>query len=259
MTGTPEVRILNDVVELAQEAADLIVWLGEQAIAGRGRFVLALSGGTTPKILYATLAGPEFSKRLDWSRVAFFFGDERCVPPDHPDSNFGMADATLFQPLGISSGHIFRMNGEDSRPEEAARQYEATLRKELRAAAPAWPVFDLLLLGMGEDGHVASLFPETRALEERSRLVVTNPAPQGTMRLTMTLGVINHAGNVLLLVTGKNKAGAARAVLEGRPIHIDPLPAAMVRPEKGRLIWFLDQAAAAELHSTRQGLTSHEE
>src|SRR5207249_5318452 len=161
------------------EAAELFVWLGEQTMAASGRFRVALSGGTTPKGLYAALAGPDFSTKLAWPRVDFYFGDERCVPPDHPDSNFDMANQTLFRPLKIQPEQIFRMSGEDDRPERAALQYEELLRKEFSVLAPARPSFDLVLLGLGEDGHTASLFPGMQAMNERERLVVATTAPQG--------------------------------------------------------------------------------
>lgn len=251
---------MSDADELAQEAAELIVWLGEQAIKKRGRFLVVLSGGSTPKALYAKLAGPDFSARLEWSRVRFFFGDERCVPPSHQESNYGMAAASLFQPLKIQPGQVFRMQGEDNDPDRAARLYEALLRQECGTVDGEWPTFDTLLLGLGEDGHVASLFPGTEALNERTRWVVATTSPRGVAsRLTLTLGVINRAGVVIFLVTGRHKAGVVRAVLEGHASPVPPFPAVLVRPERGRLIWFLDQAAAAELTITRQGITSREE
>ncbi len=260
MSVAPEIRIMSDAEEVAQEAAELFVWLGEQAIKSSGRFLVALSGGSTPKALYTKLAGPEFSARLEWSRVRFVFGDERCVPPDHPDSNYGMADAILFQPLNIQPGQVLRMKGEDSDPDRAARLYEALLRQECGTVDGAWPLFDAVLLGLGEDGHVASLFPGTDAVNEQTRWVVATKSPRGVAsRLTLTLGVINHAGVVIFLVTGHHKASVVRTVLERREPQTAPLPAVLVRPERGRLIWFLDQAAASELTIAKQGITSREE
>lgn len=254
-----ELRILEDGEELAREAADFVVWLGEQVIASRKRFRLALSGGSTPKALYGLLAGPALAKRLDWSCVFFFFGDERCVPPDHADSNFRMANETLLKPLKVAQDHIFRMQGEDE-PEQAARRYEDGLRKQFGTAAPAWPSFDLILLGLGDDGHTASLFPGTQALNEQQRLVVQNRAPQGTkQRLTFTAPLINHAQAVVFLVSGAGKAPAVRAVLEDRAADPRKFPAKLVQPENGRLIWFLDHAAAAELTIEQQRTVSHEE
>ena len=257
--GAAELRILENGEELAREAADFVVWTGEQAIANAGVFRLALSGGSTPKALYALRAGPGLAQRLDWRRVAVFFGDERCVSPDHADSNFRMANETLIKPLKIPQDRIFRMQGEDE-PDHAARRYEDSLRKEFGAPAPAWPRFDLVLLGLGDDGHTASLFPGTPALSEQKRLVVPNQAPQGTkQRLTFTASLINQAHAVVFLVSGKSKAPALKAVLEDRTADSKKFPVKLIQPEKGRLIWFLDHAAAAELTMEQQRVVSHEE
>jgi 6-phosphogluconolactonase len=262
-----EIRVVNDGQELAGEAAELFVWLGSQTIATGSCFRVALAGGSTPKGLYAALTEPRFSKELNWTNVEFYFGDERCVPPDHPESNFGMANRTLFRPLGIESQRIFRMEGEARPPEEAARRYEATVRAQFDAAPPAWPRFDLILLGLGEDGHTASLFPETPELDERVRLVVATKTPRGVAdRLTLTAPAINQARSVIFLVSGSGKAGAVRAVLESpasqgrQPEPLDrKFPARLIRPVDGRVIWFLDRAAASELSLARQGINSHEE
>jgi 6-phosphogluconolactonase len=257
--GAAELRILENGEELAREAADFVVWVGEQALRSAGAFRLALSGGSTPKTLYALLAGPALAGRLDWRRVSVFFGDERCVPPDHADSNFRMANDTLFKPLKLAGARLFRMRGEDE-PEQAARQYEENIRKEFNAPAPAWPRFDLILLGLGDDGHTASLFPGTPALGERQRLVVPNRAPQGTkQRITFTAPLINQARTVVFLVSGRSKAPALKAVLEDRAADPERFPAKLVQPETGRLIWFLDRAAAAELTIEKQQINSHEE
>ncbi len=254
-----ELRILENSDELAREAADFVAWAGEQAIQSTGIFRLALSGGSTPKALYALLAGPALAGRLDWSRVVIFFGDERCVPPDHADSNVRMATDTLLKPLKISQDRVFRMKGEDE-PEKAARQYEEQIRKAFNVQAPAWPRFDLILLGLGDDGHTASLFPGTPALNERQRLVVPNQAPQGArQRLTFTAPLINQAHAVVFLVSGKGKAPALKAVLEDRTADTKKFPAKLIQPEQGRLIWFLDHAAAAELTIEKQRVVSHEE
>lgn len=267
MSAAPEVRVVNDGQELADEAADLLVWLGTRAIAGQGSFRIALAGGATPKGLYAALVGPRFSKQLNWTKVEFFFGDERCVPPDHPESNFRMAHETLFRPLGIEPGRIFRMESETANREEAARRYEATLRKQFGVSPPAWPRFDVVLLGLGEDAHTASLFPDTPVLNEHTRLVVTNEAPKGIPhRLTLTAAAINRAWAVMFLVVGSAKAEAVRAVLERpptpgqKPEQTDlKFPARLIQPMDGRLIWFLDRDAASRLAISRQGIVSHEE
>jgi 6-phosphogluconolactonase len=260
MAGTPEVRIFNDAEDLAREAADLFVWAGSQAISGNGRFRVALSGGSTPKALHAVLAGPGFAGQLDWRRAEFYFGDERCVPPEHDESNYGMANATLFQPLRIEPEQVSRMAGEASDAAQAAHDYEALLRGRFGCPAPDWPRFDLVLLGMGDDGHTASLFPGTPALEERRRLVVANRSPRGVPnRLTLTAGLINHAHMVLFLVAGASKAAVARTVLEGQNVDPARFPARLIRPEEGRLLWFLDQAAAGDLSVAKRQVVSHEE
>jgi len=257
--GAAELRILENGDELAREAADFVVWSGEQAVKSAGTFRLALCGGATPKALYVLLAGSALAGRLDWRRVALFFGDERCVPPDHADSNFRMANDTLLGPLNIPRDRVFRMRGEDE-PEQAAGQYEGSLRKEFGVSAPAWPRFDLILLGLGDDGHTASLFPGTPALNERRRLVVPNQSPQGVrQRLTFTVPLINQAHAVVFLVSGMGKARALKAVLEDRTADGSRVPAKLVQPTEGRLIWFLDHAAAAELRVEKQRIVSHEE
>jgi 6-phosphogluconolactonase len=260
--GAPELRVLNDRKELAGEAAELFVWLGKQVIEQGGRFQVTLSGGSTPRALYATLASRPFSEQLDWKRVEFYFGDERCVPPDHPESNFRMAEEALFGPLKIAPERIFRMKGEAD-PDEAARQYEALIRERFGAAPPTCPSFDLVLLGLGEDAHTASLFPDTPALGEQGRLVVANQSPQGVKnRLTLTAAAINQAQTVVFLVSGASKAEAVCSVLDERDrrgLDSRRLPAQLIRPVEGRLIWLLDGAAAAGLTIAKQGIVSHEE
>jgi 6-phosphogluconolactonase len=246
MSRAPELHIFADGQELAREAADLFLKVGGQAIAERGRFLVALSGGSTPKALYSILSSSGYASRLDWDRVQFLFGDERNVPPSHADSNFAMADKALFTPLRIPSGQIHRIKGEDQ-SEVAAAQYEDSLRRLTNTSGP-WPQLDLVLLGMGEDGHTASLFPGTPSLQEHTRWVVPSRSPLGTRaRLTLTLGVINHATVILFLVTGSNKAAVVRRIVEPRPGDHTTYPAALVRPERGRLLWYLDRGAASEL------------
>ena len=247
MSQAPEIHRFSDTQELTRAAAGLFLEVGRQAITQRNCFLAALSGGSTPKTLYSILASEDYAQQLDWSKVHFLFGDERSVPPTHVDSNFAMANAMLFSPLHIPSAQIHRIRGEDP-PEAAAAHYETTLR-HLTAAVPGqWPQLDLVLLGMGDDGHTASLFPGTASLTEGTRWVVPGTSPQGTRaRVTLTLGVINHASVVLFLVAGRNKAAVVRRVLEQRPGDTGPYPAALVRPETGRLLWYLDHAAASEL------------
>jgi 6-phosphogluconolactonase len=248
MPATPEVRVSGNVHEWAQDAAAFIASIGERAIRSNGRFMMALSGGSTPKTLYQTLATPEWKARLDWSRIFFLFGDERCVPPDHPDSNFKMAHTSLFQPLNVHPDHICRMKGEHEDPAAAAQEYEETIRTLTRCPVPGIPCLDLILLGLGDDGHTASLFPGTAALQENDRIVTVGQAPTGIRsRLTLTLGVLNHAAVVLFLVTGSGKAHMVRRVLDPESEADRSLPAARILPEAGRLVWMIDHSAAQQL------------
>ena len=248
MPATPDIRISRDGQEWAHDAAALIQRISEQTIRSNGRFLVALSGGSTPKTLYQTLTAPEWKGRFNWPQTFFLFGDERCTPPEHPESNFGMAQAALFQPLGIRPDHIYRMKGELQDPLAAAQEYEDQLRRLTHCAAPELPWIDLILLGLGEDGHTASLFPGTAALQEKTRVVTVAQAPKGIRsRLTLTLGVINRASVVLFLVTGLGKAPMVRVVLEPQSAVDRAFPAALVSPETGQLIWMLDHSAAAQL------------
>jgi len=248
MTVTPDIRIAQDVQQWAQDTAAYLCSASQQAIQSHGRFLLALSGGSTPKTLYQTLASPEWNGRFDWPKIVFLFGDERCIPPDHPESNFRMAHATLFQPLNIQTDHIYRMKGEYESPMAAAQEYEDQLRTMTQCAAPHLPTIDLVLLGLGEDGHTASLFPGTAALQERSRVVTVGQAPTGVRsRITLTLGVLNHAAVILFLVTGQGKAPMVRRILKPETEADRSLPAARIAPDSGRLVWMLDQSAGAQL------------
>ncbi|MCW5797679.1 MAG: 6-phosphogluconolactonase [Nitrospira sp.] len=256
MAHPPERYIFADAQEVVRAAATLFVTVGQQAIRKRARFLVALSGGSTPKALYTILASNEFAPQLDWSRVHFLFGDERAVPPTHHDSNFALANTLLFTPLNIPAAHIHRMRGEDP-PETASSQYEDLLRRLTTTLSEQWPVLDLVLLGMGEDGHTASLFPGTPALSEQTRWVVPGTSPQGTRsRITLTLGVINHASVILFLVTGPNKATVVRRIFDSRADAAEAYPAARIRPETGRLLWYLDRAAASELTEATDELSS---
>ena len=258
MAATPEVHIFQDLRELAIEAADLFTWLGGQAISRTGRFHVVLSGGSTPETLYTTLVR-DHRERVDWSKVQFFFGDERCVPASHPESNFGRANASLFLPLHIPPVHIHRMKGEEN-PETAAREYEETIGAVLNVSHDQFPRFDLILLGLGQDGHTASLFPGTPAVNEQVRWVVPGTAPSGICaRLTLTLNVIHHAAVVLFLVAGQDKARITRTILEPASADTPRYPASLVRPEQGRLLWFLDEAASSELTISKQNISSREE
>jgi 6-phosphogluconolactonase len=243
----PEVRVVAGPAELARAAAEEWRARALAAVAASGRFAIALTGGSTPRALYALLADPAAPWRdaLPWARTHVFFGDERCVPPDHPDSNYGMARDALLAHVPLAPGNVHRMRGEDD-PEAAARAYEADLRASLGPA----PRFDLLLLGMGPDGHVASLFPGSPALEDRARLVATTralpsaPPPHGP-RITLTFPALEAAARVLFLVTGAAKAHAVARALSGES-GSRAVPAARVRPPDGSVLWLVDRAAAAE-------------
>lgn len=260
------VSVVADRNALMRTAADEIVRLAAAAIERHGRFDWVLSGGSTPEQLYALLASPEWARRIDWERVVFFFGDERCVPPDDAQSNHRMARTSLLGPLGVRDERVHRMRGELG-PEAAAADYQAVLERAVlertvldrtaldrtalgAGAAPGTgelPVFDLVLLGLGGDGHTASLFPGTAALDERSRWVIAS-RPSGLVpRVTLTFPVLDAARKVLFLVSGADKARAVREVLqETRAV---PAPAARVRAQSGDAAWLLDAAAGSELGS----------
>jgi 6-phosphogluconolactonase len=237
-------RILPDAAALARDAADEVLRRAEAAVAERGRFAIALTGGRTPRELYGLLADPgaPWRDRMPWGAWHVFYGDERCVPPDHPDSNHRMAWEAMLSRVPLPPSQVRRIRGELP-PAEAARILEGELRGFFGAAASP-PAFDLVLLGLGADGHVASLFPGSDALRERERLAVAVPPQGGHARVTVTLPVLNAARAVLFLVTGAAKAEAlARAM---RDAGEDPLPAQLVRPD-GELVWLADAAAAARL------------
>jgi 6-phosphogluconolactonase len=227
--------------ELAEAAARDFVARAEDAINALGRFAVVLAGGSTPKATYEALAR-DYSGELDWSRVHVFFGDERTVPPDHEDSNYRMAHEVLLSRVPV--GGVHRMRGELP-PAEAAEAYEEGLRKFF--GPDGVPAFDLILLGLGEDGHTASLFPETSALDVTDRWVVANPVlKRETTRLTLTVPAINAARAVNFQVAGEDKAEALKEILEG---DADPraYPAKFIRPEGGDLTWMVDKAAASLL------------
>ena len=234
------VNVYESPEELAQAAAREFAAMADEAIGGRGRFAVVLAGGSTPKATYGILAR-DYADRIDWSNVHVFFGDERTVPPDHEDSNYKMARETLLDHVPVGSVH--RMQGELP-PDEAAEAYEQELRDFFRSQE--LPRFDLILLGTGGDGHTASLFPETSALEVHDRWVVANPVLKlETTRITLTVPVINAARAVYFLVAGEGKAGPVATILEGDP---DPreYPASLIQPEGGPT-WMLDRAAASGL------------
>ena len=242
-------RQLRDADAVARCAAEATVAALRAAIAERGSFSIALAGGDTPRRMYVWLGG---QRELDWDRVEFFWGDERSVPPEHPDSNFGMARAALFLPLGVEPSQIHRMEGERRDLDAAARDYEEDLAKTCGAPDGGPPILDLVLLGIGPDGHTASLFPHTTALAETRRWVIANDVPQlSTRRITITFPVIERARATLVLVTGASKADVLAEVLEG-PLDPQRLPSQRLR-ESANVEWLVDDAAASRLHGARHG------
>jgi 6-phosphogluconolactonase len=246
VSGSVELRRLTTPQDLFQAAADEVIRAATDAVAQRGRFTIALSGGSTPKNLY-TLIAANASANLPWDRMFFFWGDERHVPPDDPDSNYRMAKESFLSKVAIPPGNIFPVPAENPDASAAAETYEQTLRTFFALAPGEFPRFDLILLGMGPDGHTASLFPETAALQEKSRLVVANWVEKlQTSRITFTLPVLNAARCVAFLVSGTDKAAVLHEVLEGNA-PAEKYPSKLVRPSDGRLIWFVDRAAASGL------------
>jgi 6-phosphogluconolactonase len=246
VSASAEVRRLTTPQDLFQAAAEEFLRTATEAIAQRGRFAVALAGGSTPKNLYALIAA-NASTTLPWGQMFFFWGDERHVPPDDPDSNFRMANEALLSKVPVPAANIFRVPTENPDASAVAQAYEQTLRKFFDVAPGEVPRFDLILLGMGPDGHTASLFPETAALQEKSRLVVANWVEKmKTSRITFTLPVLNAARCIAFLVSGTDKATALSEVLEGSAPG-EKYPSKLVRPSDGKLIWFVDRAAASEL------------
>jgi 6-phosphogluconolactonase len=247
----PEIINCRDVDELARNTAEQFVALAGTAIARSGRFAVALSGGSTPRALYGLLGSAEVRHRIDWSRVHLFWGDERCVSPDHPDSNFRMVRESLLAGIQIPPGNVHRMIGEQE-PGQAAAGYEAEL-KQFFGADGALPRFDLVLLGLGEDGHTASLFPGSAAVDVTQRLAATSYVDKlRAHRLTLTLPVINAAAQVSFLVAGQEKSAIVKKLL-GADSDCSKFPAGMVRPASGHVTWFITQDAAAGLSLHRAG------
>jgi len=232
--------VSKDAADLARRVAERIQRLSEEN--GNGPRTIALSGGSTPKLLYETLADPPFRDSVRWNRLELFFGDERSVPPDHKDSNYRMANQALLSHVPVKAHRMHAETGE-------AAAYERLVRERIRANRDGIPVFDLILLGMGGDGHTASLFPGTKALEERQRLVVMNEVPQmQTRRMTFTYPLINAAQRVWVLVPGADKRQRVRECLDAlaKPDGEKPHPIVGVQPTHGELVWWLDEGSAPQ-------------
>ncbi len=245
----PAIEVFPDRESLIQAAAEHVMLLTSQGITENGSVAVALSGGSTPHPLYALLASERYSQRIDWPGVHIFWGDERCVPPDSPQSNYRMARETLLDVVPIPASNVHRIHGEED-PEKAAVAYEKELRTFFGVnAAGGSPRlgFDVILLGMGDNGHTASLFPGLSAVTEKKRWVMAQYVEVVSMwRITLTPVVINAAKNIIFIVSGTEKAERVRDVLEG-PVQPERLPAQAIKPVTGRLLWLVDKAAAGRL------------
>ena len=245
MTGRPEaqVQIFKDEDELSRAAAEFFRKVAQESIIAHGRFAVALSGGSTPRRFYSLLGSPSYRDVLDWSRIHIFWADERCVPQDWPESNYKLVHDAFLSSVPLPAENIHRIRGEEE-PADAAQTYEYELLSFIDSRGIV--VFDLVILGTGEDGHTASLFPGSDALFERTRLAVPVFLEQPKInRVTLTLPVLNHAAQVLFLVSGRAKADIVRDILEGD--ETQRYPAGQVRPVSGEVTWFIDQHAAGKL------------
>src|SRR5215831_7507557 len=247
---TREILIEPNPEAVAAAAASEFLQQADAAVSPKSLFTVALSGGSTPRTLYSLLASDAYRDRLPWDKIHFFWGDERHVPPDNPDSNYRMAREAMLSRVPVPAATIHRIKTEQADAVAVAAQYEAELRSIFHTPDGQFPRFDLILLGMGPDGHTASLFPGTAALGERQRLVVANRVEKlDTYRITLTLPVLNNAACVMFLVTGEDKAQVLKEVLEGEP---DRYPSQLVKPVNGRLIWVVEQSAASLLQTNQQ-------
>jgi 6-phosphogluconolactonase len=243
------ILVFSNKEALTYAAADYIVKVAQESISSHGRFTFALSGGTTPGKLYGLLATEPYRSQINWERVEIFWSDERCVPPDDAESNYHLAQEVMFSKLTLSASQIHRMPADEADRDAAAEKYSQEMQ---RVFGDALPRCDLIQLGMGPEGHTASLFPHQSSLHEQLRpvIAVTVPKPPPP-RLTFTPPVLNAARHILFLVTGGEKADAIQAVLEG-DYHPDEYPAQIVQPPQGEVTWMLDSTAAAKLKSLPQ-------
>jgi 6-phosphogluconolactonase len=243
-----EIRILTNLDAIAKRAAQEFVQSATSAVSDKDAFTVALAGGSTPKALYSLLAtDAALHAQLPWDKMYLYFGDERNVGPDHPDSNFRMATEAMLSRGPLKPEQVFRIKGEYKDTGKAAQEYEQALRASFKIAEGQFPRFDLVLLGMGNEGHTASLFPGTKALHETKRLAVRNWVGKlYTDRITLTAPAINNAARVIFMVTGADKALALKGVLEG-PYEPDQLPAQMIQPSSGELLWLVDTIAGGML------------
>jgi 6-phosphogluconolactonase len=247
MTTNREVRVLADANAIAQTAAAEFLDTALDAVRQEGSFSVALAGGSTPKDLYGLLSKNPLQAKVPWGKIQFFFGDERHVPPDDRESNFRMATEAMLAKAPIDPKQVHRIKSEKANASEAAQEYEQELRESFKLKPDQLPRFNLVLLGMGPEGHTASLFPGTKALREQRRLVVSNWVGKlYTDRITLTPPVLNNAARIIFMAHGAEKAPALKAVLEG-PYEPEQLPAQMINPLKGRVVWLVDPSAASML------------
>jgi 6-phosphogluconolactonase len=246
-----KIQIVADAADLSRAAAQVFIAAAKQAVKEKGRFTVALSGGSTPKALYSLLTtDTELYSQVPWQQTYFFFGDERHVSPEHPDSNYRTAHEAMLGKISINANQVFRIKGEYPAAAKAATEYEHALLEFFHLAEGQFPRFDLVMLGMGPDGHTASLFPGTKALEEHQRLVTSNWVGKFyTYRITMTAPVLNNAAYVMFMAHGQDKAQPLKAVLEG-PYEPAQLPSQLIRPQHATLLWLVDESAAALLDRT---------
>jgi 6-phosphogluconolactonase len=243
-----EIEVFPDKDALVRAAAERFVAIAAETSRARGRCLVALSGGSTPKPLYELLASPSHAARVDWSRLHLFWGDERCVPPDHPDSNYRMTREALIDRVPIPAPNVHRIRGEDE-PQAAADAYDRLLRDVFGGGDAPARSFDLALLGMGPDGHTASIFPGTAATTEARRwaMAVHVEHPHEMWRVTLTTVVLNATANVTFLVAGADKAARLREAVRDDGGPRPPLPAQLIKPAHGELRWMVDAAAGAGL------------
>jgi 6-phosphogluconolactonase len=241
------IRIHEDIDAMKETFAEELCNLANDCINEKGSFSLALTGGNTPRPLYHQLGISPWRENVDWNHVKIFFGDERSVVPDHEDSNYGMARDSWLTDSPVPDSSVFRMEGEAEDLDAAASRYGDLVEQHVAdRSSNGFPALDLVLLGMGDDGHIASLFPGTRALDEKKRSVVSNQIPQqSTWRITMTYPQLNAAGEIWMLVTGEKKAERISQVLGSAPGR-ESLPASGVRPLDGKISWWLDRGAAGD-------------
>jgi 6-phosphogluconolactonase len=247
-SSKPAIQIVADVEAISRKAAEIIMGLMAETLNTKTPFSIALSGGSTPKSLFTLLADDvSLRTQVDCDKVHFFWGDERHVPPDHPDSNFRMANEVMLSKVEVPAENIHRVRAEEQDASKAAEEYEDELRTFFNLKPGELPRFDCVLLGMGPDGHTASLFPGTEALREQKRLVVSNWVEKfRTHRITLTAPAINNADCIIFLVSGEEKAEVLREVLEGEK-NTELFPSQLIKPSHGKLLWLVAQSATTKL------------